>query len=161
MATKNFNAAGVRDNGDSNWSPTSLPIDGEIVKPFTVGDDVPVPEVAWLFRQKDVAGTFKKVIPAGSKFLITHVSGYKTAGAGGAGDTCDIQNSGTTLLGTGPQTLNVADKAALAFGTQGIDDAQNILDGDAGATLDLVIVDGNAGATDLSCDVIVRAIRLA
>lgn len=131
-------------------------IDGQIVHAMGVGDLPPGVGVKFWLHTLDVAGIVGKAIPKGQKYLIYGVDGYKTVGDGGAGDKVDIKK-GTSLICS--VDLNKADKLVLSVPS--IDDANNVLDGDAGDTLNFVVVDGNAGATDLSCELMVKALRIA
>lgn len=107
------------------------------------------------FSQSDHAGTFSKTLPSDSKsFRIVGIKVLKTAGAGGAGDTVQVKVGASAC--SDAISLNAGDKAVIQAAS--IDDAHASLV--AGSVLAVTIVDGNAGATDLSCRVDVYVVRV-
>ena len=106
-----------------------------------------------MFDIADAAGDTDIRIP--DKFEVHDVRGFKTGGAGGAGDTVQIKNTADAI--TDAISLDVADQVSLAAGTYN-DAFATIV---AGGLLRATIVDGNAGATDLSCRLVVSGVLRA
>jgi phage-related tail fiber protein len=85
--------------------------------------------------------------------LITHIEFLKTTGAGGAADTCTVQNAANAI--TNAMDTNVADLTIVRPTT--MDDAQTTIA--AGGTLRVAINDGGAGASSAGL-VIVQGLRI-
>jgi hypothetical protein len=128
-------------------------VDGAAFVNMATGNVIGAPLVVHKFSIADAAGDTDIVLT--HKERVLDVSVTKTGGAGGAGDTVQVKNTATAI--TDAFSLNVADKTVVRPGT--IDDASYEIA--AGGTLRVTIVDGNAGATDLSCQVYVICARVA
>lgn len=87
------------------------------------------------FKTAAAAGTYGKLIPSGHKIQVINVFGHKV-GAGGGAATATLKKNATAI--TDAIDVNKADKTVV-FPTT-IDTANNVLDGDAGDTLNLVTV---------------------
>lgn len=132
----------------------AVPLTGNYVEPQASADLAPAIPSVFTFDIPDAAGDYTKLLPAGSSdFRINHIEVLKIGGAGGAGDTVQVKKGATAI--TDAISLNVADKVRAYPAT--MDDAQ--MDLAAADTLKVTIVDGNAGATDLSCRVQVWCVR--
>jgi len=130
-------------------------LDGTQVKSMSLTDVAPGVVLGFFFRNvTNATNTQAKKIPAGKKFSVIGVQGYKTAGNGGAGDTLDILNGATTMLDAAID-LHINDKLKIV--NTGIDDAACLLDGDNGDTLNATWTK----ATDCRGDVVVMAVCLA
>lgn len=97
-----------------------------------------VPGVALFQFSTNVTQTLSKAIPAGRKFRVLFVQGYKTIGAGGAGATLTIARSGSTIVTA--IDLNIADQTN--FSSVLTDDATMDLDGDSGHILQALFTKG-------------------
>lgn len=110
--------------------------------------------VCHIFDIGDAAGNTDVVID--DKFEVFEIVVKKTSGAGGAGDTVQIVNSGVGDI-SDAISLNVAQHAVARCAT--INQTNSVIA--AAGTLRATIVDGNAGATDLSCRVFIHGAKLA
>lgn len=110
------------------------------------GNPLPAPAALQTFQLTlaDAAGTFDWTGLTGQNFRVINFEYLKTGGAGGAGDTVQLRDAAGNPI-TDALSLNVADQSRLRANT--IDDARHTI---TGTGLRIVIVDGNAGATDLS-----------
>ena len=132
---------------------TANELTGRVVANGAAANVIGAIPVRHIYSIGDAAGNTDIVLT--HKTEITDIEVIKTAGAGGAGDTVQLFNGASAI--SNAMSLNVADQAVVRAGT--IDDAQNVVA--AAGTLRVTIVDGNAGATDLSCRVIVTGHRSA
>lgn len=104
------------------------------------------------FDIADAAGSTS--IPINDQIRVFDVVVVKTDGAGGANDTVQVFNGANAI--TDAMSLNVADQTIIRPTT--MDDLYMTVA--AGGTLTVTIVDGNFGATDLSCEVFVIGLRV-
>ena len=104
------------------------------------------------FDIADAAGSTD--ITVDEQFRVLGVTVVKTDGAGGAGDTVQILREANAI--TDAMSLNVPDQAAIL--PISLDDDRMTIP--AAGTLRVTIVDGNAGATDLACEVFVTGVRV-
>ena len=137
--------------GEDRLAPNQ--ITGRVIANGAAANVIGAIPVRHIYSIGDAAGNTDITIT--HKTEITDVTVIKTAGAGGAGDTVQLFNGASAI--SNAMSLNAADQTVVRAGT--IDDAQNVVA--AAGTLRVTIVDGNAGATDLSCRVIVTGHRSA
>ena len=133
-------------------------------------DLAPVIKLGSEFVLPNASGTLTKPIPAGSKFKIVGIGGFKTGGAGGAGDGFIVKNGTNAVLtvstanaanGQPLETLGYVDPTALAdtpFVSDIVyDPTHAVLDGDAGDTLNVVVT---KAAGNVQADLVIELLRV-
>jgi len=146
-------------------------LDGQVVREsYGNADSSPAIKLGSEFIVPNASGTISKPIPPGSKFKIVGIGGFKTGGAGGAGDSIVVNNGANAVIsidtsaaaqGQPLESIGTYDPTGLAAAPVTslvvYDPTHAVLDGDAGDVLNVV---ATKAAGNVQADLVVELLRV-